>query len=134
MRTITQDPNKVVPNLSECDIYNNLLLVRIEYSHLAFVIKEIDNTFNLYGDQFEKSGDRWGYCGTTSLLEFLQASWYFWHDRCSINNIKIYIISTKKELDTVLCDIEKVQPINLTLKNNIKIAFELIIASRKVIT
>jgi hypothetical protein len=104
MRVITQNPEKVIPNVKESDINNCLILALLGGGRKSsFVIQYKDeyniSTFNWFGeDNDHPKGYQWYFKGQKSLIEFLIHSWNFW----SIHGIlKIYILESIKDVDIV---------------------------------
>jgi hypothetical protein len=100
-----------------------LILVRIDYTHLAYVIVDSvgprARTINWYGDNINKSGTTWGYLTSDPLIRLLQYSWHNWTSGNPRREIMIYVVSDQEELEKLLCEIEKVTPINATLRARI---------------
>lgn len=107
MRIISQNPEKVIPNLKEDDIKKCLLVVLLDKgTSVAFAIQYIDDlgrkTLNWFGDELPRYllGYRGFFNSHESLIEFLIYSWNFWENHFAYIT-KIYILESIQNVDIV---------------------------------
>lgn len=130
MRMITTNPDHEIPNITEKDIKNSIIIAmlhidsRIEVAFVYYTMSP-DNkiTLNWYGGHANndlETGYDWNWESTHSLIEFLSKCWARWSET---NSVIMYVCENTKEVETVANQYIKNVVFKLTLINKAKEVF-----------
>lgn len=107
MRTITRNPEEVVPDLLESDRYKSLIVIGISRPfenayEVACIFNTPRNCLNWFGDQLSGEGYEWFRESEpeTTLVDFIIGSWTAWNRMG--NHVFIYILEDLPEVITTL--------------------------------